>query len=150
MIKDEPYDPVRMRQGMWDAFRLKDPRFIFDFRCAWCATGTAKDRFHPHHALVKSSQVRHWAVDNALENRVPLCWQCHDAHGQSAAMTVKALDYLCERLTAKRVALWWISLWRDHGLSVARGAVPLCEEIAIEREWRDYLELVCLPLCCAA
>jgi hypothetical protein len=108
-------------------------------------------------------------------------------------MKERALVYLCERLGAKRVARWYISLWNEHGLSVARGTLPACtlyhkcpacntlmadsdlyyseglcensgdgcewegalDEIihfdgASEQEWREYLELVCLPLCCAA
>lgn len=143
MIKDEPYDAVRMRRGMRECFTKKSQRYIFGFRCAWCETGLVMHHWHPHHALIKSSTARHWAVDNAVENRVPLCWKCHDAHGQSAEMTVKALDYLIDRLGAERIARWYISLWRVHGLSVAQGTLP--RNVA-EQDWRDYLELVILPL----
>jgi hypothetical protein len=63
-------------------------------------------------------------------------------------MKERALDYLCERLGAKRVARWYVSLWNEHGLSVARGTLP--ERPVTGAAWREYLELVCLPLCCTA
>lgn len=137
------YDSIKMRGAIRSACQRNGR-----LECAWCV-GNIAAGFDPHHALVKRSQCSHAAIHSEY-NIVPLHRECHAEHGQSAEMTVKALDYLIDRLGAERIARWYISLWRDHGLSVAQGVVPLCEHIATEDEWREYLELVILPLCFAA
>jgi hypothetical protein len=183
---------IALRATMRTAFQTTDDMGHTILTCAWCG-GNINGDFDPHHALVKSSTARHPAIDRAIENRVPLHRTCHAEHGQSFEMTVRALDYLCERLGAKRVARWYVELWAVHGLSVARGTLPRCAQYfrcpgcglemtesdmyysdgvclnygsgctwedaldgfvvyayATEQEWREYLELVCLPLCYAA
>jgi hypothetical protein len=135
------YDPIKIRGEIRRSFTVNGV-----LKCAWCGdpiTGS----FDPHHALVKSSSVKHWAIDESICNRVPLHRICHSEHGQSAEMKVKALDYLIERLGAERIGLWYVSLWREHGLSVAQGSFPvLRSDIPTEQEWREYLQLVILPL----
>lgn len=133
------YDPIKMRGAIHVAHQ-KDGVL----KCAWC-NNPIIGGFDPHHALVKRSQCSHSIHSEC--NIVPLHRECHSAHGQSAEMTVKALDYLIDRLGAERVGLWYISLWRDHGLSVTRGSFPVLKnDMPTEQEWREYLELVILPL----
>lgn len=134
------YDPIKMRGSMRAKFTIDGI-----LACVWCGK-PINGGFDPHHALVKSSSAKHPVVDNSICNRVPIHRICHSKHENDSELLTRSLDYLIERLGAERIARWYISLWRAHDLSVAQGVVPLCEHIATEQEWREYLELVVLPL----
>ncbi len=135
------YDPIEMRGAIRKACQRNGR-----LECVWCG-GIISGSFDPHHALVKSSTARHPAVDEAVENRVPIHRSCHSEHEGDPELKVRGLNYLIDRLGAKRIACWYISLWRVHGLSVTPGTLP---RHVTEQDWREYLELVILPLCFAA
>ena len=105
--------------------------------CAWCSQPLIGG-FDIHEAIIKRSKVvrgkQHLIF--VLENCVPLHRECHDVSGQSAEMKRRCIEYLCSRLSARQVAVWHISLWREHGLSVPQATLP---EHDSEKEWRRYL-----------
>lgn len=133
------YDPIKMRGAIRTAHQRNGR-----LKCAWCG-GNVTDGFDPHHALVKRSASDSSVIHSPC-NVVPLHRECHSEHGQGSEMVRRALDYVIASQGSRAVALWWIDLWAVHGLSVARGIVPASRETATEQEWREYLELVCLPL----
>lgn len=52
--------------------------------------------------------------------------QCHLPKGQSRETARLCLFHVARALTAWAIGEWYISLWKEHGLSVPRGApVPL-------------------------
>ena len=105
--------------------------------CAWCSQPLVGG-FDIHEAIIKRSKVvkakQHLIF--VLENCVPLHRHCHDEHGQSATMKLRAKHYLKGRLGAERICKWYISLWQEHGLSVPQAT---SREYGTEQEWREYL-----------
>ena len=106
-------------------------------RCPWCGLEIVSG-FHTHEGLVKRSAVptdkQHLIF--VPENVVPAHPRCHADHGQTVAMTARCLDYYASRGDIAATGRWYVSLWREHGLSVPRGDLTL----ANEGRWREYLE----------
>ena len=105
--------------------------------CAWCSQPVVGG-FDIHEAIIKRSKVvkakQHLIF--VLENCVPLHRHCHDEHGQSATMKLRAKQYLTARLGAERICKWYISLGQEHGLSVPQAT---SRQYGSEQEWREYL-----------
>ena len=92
--------------------------------CAWCGELIESD-LAVHEWLVKRSAVPK-AKQNLImvpQNTIPLHNQsCHIPHGQTREMAARCLKHLVPRIfSARQIGEWYVSLWRDHGLSIPPG-----------------------------
>ena len=91
-------------------------------RCPWCGE-EIDGGFDLHEYMVKRSAVPKDRQDliMVLENVAPVHHQCHMQHGQTKEMTLKCYNAVAHILSPGRIGEWYVSLWRDHGLSLPQG-----------------------------
>lgn len=89
--------------------------------CQLC--GEPQENLDLHEALVKRSAVgkKHQHLIFVQVNCVPLCHDCHMAHGQTRATASKCLLILAKKHSAKGIGEWYVSLIEEHGLSLPKG-----------------------------
>jgi hypothetical protein len=101
--------------------------------CPWCGEEIT-DGFDLHEFLVKRSAVPRDKQDliMVLENVAPVHHQCHMRHGQTKEMTLKCYNAVAHILSPGAIGEWYVSLWRDHELSLPRGILypPATQPIA--------------------
>jgi hypothetical protein len=102
-------------------------------RCAICGKPVSRNCFELHEVLVKRGAVpkdrQHLIF--VKENQVPLHPACHMEKGQTREGDKLCLLALCDRFGAGAIGGWYVSLWKDHGLSVPRGSLGI--------DWLSYL-----------
>ncbi len=121
LLEKEMADRTKLKL---DAYRAHTHWSNRRAKCPWCKGSIEHNQFELHEALVKRGEVpkdRQNELIFVLENTIPLHSHCHQDHGHSAEMKARALFALSNRLTAERVAKWYIGLWQEHGLSVPKG-----------------------------
>ena len=93
-------------------------------RCPWCGE-EIKGGFDLHEYLVKRSAIPKDKQDliMVLENVAPVHHRCHMRHGQTREMTARCYDAVAHTVSPSRIGEWYVSLWRDHGLSLPRGVL---------------------------
>jgi hypothetical protein len=110
-------------------------------QCPWCLE-PVNEYGDLHEALVKRSAVppdqQHLIMVHY--NTVILHHGCHMGAGQTQEMKRRCLWALCKSRSAKAVGEWYVSLWRDHELSVRKGNLQAPElHDAEEGFWFQYL-----------
>ena len=93
--------------------------------CPWC--GETLRGGDAHEYLVKRGAVVRGAqhLIFVIENTIIAHHQCHIRYGQTKEFKIRCLRHAIKHLGAKRIAEWYISLWRAHGIPVPCGTVDL-------------------------
>lgn len=103
--------------------------------CMWCGELiTPSTGFHTHEWLVKRSGMNPRHHDDLLfvpENVIPLHPHCHDDNGQRVEAARRALEHAARHITADKIGRWYVSLWREHDLTVPRGLYREPHEIPL-------------------
>jgi len=103
--------------------------------CPWCGGRIDRDNFNLHEAIVRRSDV---PVDKqelifVPENMIPVHSSCHSDHGNSREMKLRCLLSMIRVLDASKIGRWYVSLWKEHELSVPKGI--LLDEKLIPARW---------------
>jgi len=80
-----------------------------------------------HHWLVKRNAVapKHHHLVDVPHNLVPMHNQlCHLPQGHSRDTKEKCLEWATDYQNAIAIASWYISLWKEHGLTIPTGTPP--------------------------
>jgi len=136
-------DRNTLRVQVWRAHLRWVPGQGLTVLCPWCQQPIRSD-YALHEYLVKRSAVpvakQHLIM--VPENCIP--WHnepCHLRYGQTKEGAWRSLQAATRELTARAVGQWYVSLWKQHGLSVPRGTLPP-GNVHNEHGWRSYLASV--------
>lgn len=117
------------RYSKWDGKK-------FWYPCPWCGEPVEKDSFDLHEAIVKRSAVPKDRQHLIFVPENVICLHhspCHMEHGNTKEMKRRCLPVMIRAIGAPRIGEWYVSLWKEHGLSVPRGILLGKREIPVYR-----------------
>lgn len=94
-----------------------------------------KDDWDLHEVFVEKNDVapakQH--LINVVENCIPLEHDAHIDRGSTRSSIAKCTPLMFRNVEAEKIGMWYVSLWKEHELSVNRSVLIPIEDMSVTR-----------------